>query len=290
MRKLLPILLLFAAVFCAGAQEPVFHTMNFQRLERGYYLYVPDSMDIHRPLVVMLHGYGGSAEGYRPEMVETARRHGFALCIPDGWPSPRDGRKGWNVRYPKQEGLETDDVAFIRKLVRKLQREYDLSPDATFLTGMSNGGEMCYVFAWKSPKTFRAIASVAGLTMTWLPEENRLPDSRVPFMEIHGTADRTSEWDGDPHGDGGWGPYMSVPLAVGNIAAMNKCTYCTESMLPLKDSEKPSRQVILHRYLGGEGSCETRLYEVVGGKHSWHLDDIDTTEEIWLFFRQYLKN
>jgi len=34
----------------------------------------------YSPLVIVLHGYGGKAEGYLPEMIQVADRYGFALC------------------------------------------------------------------------------------------------------------------------------------------------------------------------------------------------------------------
>ena len=46
-------------------------------------------------------------------------------------------------------GLKTDDVDFLCKLARYLQKEYNLSRHNTFLTGMPNGGEMCYLMAKK---------------------------------------------------------------------------------------------------------------------------------------------
>ena len=58
--------------------------IRFQDVDRLYYLYMPDTLAQGNPLVVMLHGYGGNAAGLRPEMIETAARHGFALCIPQG--------------------------------------------------------------------------------------------------------------------------------------------------------------------------------------------------------------
>ncbi|MBQ0025022.1 MAG: prolyl oligopeptidase family serine peptidase [Bacteroidales bacterium] len=280
MRRL--VFAIIAVFLCVSlyAQEPSYEKVRFQGYEREYFVVVPDSIAAERPLVVLLHGYGGSARGYRPEMVDLARKEGFVLCIPQGFKDP-SGECGWNVRYPNQEGLGTDDVAFVSFLVRKMCRKYGLNRDNVFLTGMSNGGEMCYIMACERPEMFRAIASVAGLTMNWLVEERPAPSKPVPFMEIHGTADRVSMWNGDPENTGGWGAYCSVPLAVGRICAANKCTYEVIENLPLL--KESSRQIILHRYLGG--AAEVRLYEVAGGPHSWHLDDIDTVSEIWAFFK-----
>lgn len=286
MRKM--ILAALAVVLCLNlsAQDFLRHTYSHQGLEREYWLYLPENAGAGTPLVFMLHGYGGTAEGYRPEMLQTAKEHGFALCVPDGWPAPLTGKKGWNVRYPKQEGQESDDEAFVMDLTSFLQAEYGFVPERTFLSGMSNGGEMCYIFAWRHPGVFRAIASVAGLTMKWLVDENPAPAKATPFMEIHGTSDHTSEWTGDLTGEFGWGAYLPVPEAVGRIASFAGCTSIQTSQLPFLSSD--SNAIILHRYLGGTDGVEVRLYEVVGGKHSWALKDLNTTEEIWSFFSLYL--
>lgn len=270
-------------VVCAQQMQHL--KISDQGYEREYYLYVPDSMHHSRPLVIMLHGYGGKAEGYRPEMLKTAMRHGFALCVPQGLPSPKTSKTGWNVRYPKQEGMTVDDFSFIMNLGREVCRVRGLDRKNIFLTGMSNGGEVCYAMAWLYPRFFRAIASVAGLTMAWLPDENRLPKRGVPFMEIHGTQDRTSLWNGDLKGKHGWGAYLPVMDAVELIARMNSNCACTSQ--PLEKKSAKANDVVLHRYQGG--NAETRLYEVVCGKHSWALSDLDTTEEIWKFFEQNMK-
>ena len=39
----------------------------------------------------------------------------------------------------------------------------------------------------------------------------------------------------------------------------------------------------------GGPEIEIRLYEIIGGKHSWGLNDMDTCEEIWKFFSMYLR-
>ena len=253
-----------------------------QKLEREYWLYMPENLPEGAPLVFLLHGYSGKAKGYFPALLEEGRRSGFAVCIPNGWPDAR-GKNCWNVGYPFQEGLKTDDVDFLCRLARHLQKEYGFNRRATFVTGMSNGGEMCYILAARKSDVFRAVAPISGLQMVWAMREYR-PQRPVPLMEIHGTLDKTSRWEGDPDNRDGWGEYTSVPVAVGNWVAANGCTWCEHSELPLKTPE--SNRVILHRYLGGE--AEVRLYEVIGGKHSKHEQDMDTAAEIWQFFRQYL--
>ena len=260
------------------------HTFTFDGREREYYLYLPPGGGKDVPLVLVLHGYGGKAVGYRPEMLYPAREEGFAVCYPQGRANSI-GKTGWNVGYPSQQDLKDDDVALVTYLAGLLQAEFGLSRENTFLTGMSNGGEMCYLLAYSADTTFSALASVAGLTMKWLYDGPR--GSRpIPFMEIHGTADKTSHWEGDPEGRYGWGGYMSIPVAMEAITTLNGCTREETEVLPLQ--HEGAHRVILHRY-SGENATETLLYEVEGGKHSWALDDLDTCREIWQFFKRHIK-
>ncbi len=272
-----------------AALKPVRDSILYDGQYRVHYLYMPSQLREERPLVIMLHGYGGKAKGYRPEMLEVAEREGFALCIPQGLKAP-EGKTGWYVGYPAQKGMRQDDDQFVCFLSRYLRRQYGL--ETAFLTGMSNGGEMCYLIGRRYPGEFRAIASVAGLTMRWVADSVAFRGP-VPFMEVHGTADRTSRWEGDPEGEGGWGAYLPVPEAVEAWVKENGCEAdATVTPLPLKGEN--TRQVLLHRWDGGlpawEGgpACQVLLYEVREGRHSWALSDMDTCSLIWAFFERYL--
>lgn len=299
-RLTITILTVLAAACTLLAQEPraVHHTFAHQGLEREYWLYVPpvcegcgdvpegdNCLTAGMPLVFVLHGYGASAENYFPSMLKEARERGFAVCVPQGWTDSR-GKTGWVVGYPSQEGSTVDDVDFLCSLASHLQQNWGFSVHDTFVTGMSNGGEMCYILAYLKPDVFAAVAPISGLTMEWAMKT--LEASRpVPLMELHGTEDTTSRWEGDPDNQYGWGRYIAVPIAVGNWVHIDRCTHEISTELPLKSPE--SHKVILHRYVGGTGGCEVRLYEIVGGKHSKHEKDLDTAAEIWSFFSLYLE-
>ena len=271
-----------------SAQEAKEFHYRHQGMDRTYWLYMPENLPEDAPLVILLHGYNASAKGYRPEMMEVARENGFALCYPQGAVDGR-GKTCWNVGYPFQNDLKTDDVDFLCSLARHLQKTHGLSRQNTFLTGMSNGGEMCYLMAYLKPDVFAAFAPIAGLSMEWSYKKYDAKKA-VPLMEVHGTMDRTSRWEGDPFNEGGWGAYLAVPQAVGYWAAQARCTYEETTELPLVRNK-----VILHTCKGGEPAwkggpaTEVRLYEVIGGKHTWALNDMDTCNEIWKFFSMYLR-
>lgn len=265
------------------------YTMKNQGLEREYYLYRPEGLKAGAPLVIVLHGYGGSALKGKKAMMDVADKNGFAVCYPQGIKDPK-GKPGWNVRYPSQEGMKTDDVKFLIALSKELQKRFDLSPKNTFLTGMSNGGDIIYLIAMRAPKAFKAMASIAGLQFNWMETEYSYKHP-LPFMEVHGTQDHTSEWLGDPENKGGWGAYIPVPAAVSRIIAVNGCTeeYVTE--LPRREG---SNQVTLYQFKAGRPAAkggrptEVWLYKVEGGDHSWSDKDMDTCSEIWRFFSQWI--
>lgn len=272
-------LILFAT---AASGRTECRSFMFQGIERIYYLSVPDRIAEGAPLVFMLHGYGGKGENYFPAFQEKAVAEGFAVCSPQGLKDPGRGKPGWNVGYPFQKDWDVDDVAFICALGDALKAEFGFRN--IFFSGMSNGGEMCYLMAHRKPEYFSAIFSMAGLQMEWIYKTMELTVP-VPFVEIHGTEDHTSEWTGDPENKGGWGEYIAVPLAVGNLAAKARCTHEVCDTLPLFG--EGCHTVVRHDYKGG--SVETTLYEVIGGKHSRHEKDIDVPSLILDFFRRNMK-
>lgn len=288
MRKILGVLLIFAVSANLHAKEIKEYKVRHDGMERSYWFYMPEGLQKGAPLVLCLHGYGGNAEDCRPELIEVAKEEGFAVCYPQAMKDPV-GKTGWNVGYPFQKGMKINDVDFISFLVKHLQKKFDLSRKNVFYSGMSNGGEMCYLMALKRPDVFAAYASVAGLTMEWMHKELS-PKKAVPLMEIHGTVDGISNWNGDPDNKGGWGEYISVPQAVGVWVAEARCTHEVTEELPLIRNK-----VILHRYVGGEPAwkngpaVEVRLYEIVDGNHTWGLEDMDTCREMWKFFSMYLR-
>lgn len=280
-RALLVLLACWCALVCLAGHF-VEDSVKVDGLMRHLVMYLPDGMQKGAPVVFVLHGYGAGIWRENP-LVATADRHGFAVCIPEGLRDPQ-GERSWNVGYPFQAGWQVDDVKALCRMARHVQKRYHLSRENAFLTGMSNGGEMCYLMAYSKQKTFKAVAPIAGLTMAWMYERMDALQP-IPLMEIHGTEDRVSEWTGDMENKGGWGAYLPVPIAIDYWVAKNRCT--SEQVERIQGQE--GHPIIKHRYSGSTTGCEVWLYEVVGGVHSWFTSDMDTGEEIWQFFARYIK-
>ena len=143
-----------------------FFEFNHNGQLRGYYLYLPTSIQDNAPLVFVLHGYSGSAQDIMSfsNMNTIAADNGFAVCYPQGTEDQYDN-PFWNVGYDFQNNPTVDDVGFIVALAEYLQEVYQLSSTNIFSCGMSNGGDMSYLLACEANTVFRAVAPVAGTMM-----------------------------------------------------------------------------------------------------------------------------
>ena len=256
---------------------------------RDYYLYIPNSIEENAPLVFVLHGYSGSAGGIMSYsgMNEIARINGFAVCYPQGI-SDQSGYNFWNVGYEFHSDQTVDDVNFLSNLASYLQYEYDLSPEKTFSTGFSNGGDMSYMLACEANDVFQAIAPVAGAMM--LEIYNNCDSTPIPVFEIHGDNDNVTLWEGDMQNNDGWGAYYSTMAGIDFWVEINECQNNEQTFMPDSDPNDGSR-ILNHRYFDCNDNTEVWLYQVIDGEHDWPGSfgnmDINTSEEIWSFFSQY---
>jgi polyhydroxybutyrate depolymerase len=166
------------------------HHLNVGGRDRSYRLYEPARLAASAPLVVMMHGYSGSAvqaeRAYGWDKL--ADSDGFVVAYPDGL-----GR-AWNVDGEGccgQSGRQgVDDVAFITAAVTDVIKNVSINPSRVYATGMSNGGIMSYTLACTTD-IFAAIGPVAGTQLN--PCRAPRPTS---VMHIHGTADRLVPYGG----------------------------------------------------------------------------------------------
>ena len=261
----------------------------YDGINRKYYLYEPDSIQNNAPLVFVLHGYSGSANSIinYSFMNAVADEHGFAVCYPQGTRDQYNNRF-WNVGYDFHDNQNVDDVGFLTALATHLQLEYGYSVNNTFVTGMSNGGDMSYMIACQAHDIFRAIAPVAGCMMEWIYDTcDSVP---VPVLEIHGTDDNVTLWEGDMDNNDGWGAYLSTLDGINFWVETNECTNSEHINLPNIDINDGSH-VIKHTYFECANNSDVWLYEVVNGGHDWPGSngnmDIDSSTDIWSFFNKF---
>lgn len=267
------------------------HLLVHDGLDRLFRLYVPAGLPVGAPLVVAMDGYGGSAAGMQryAGLDAVADREGFAVIYPQGM-NDAYGYHYWEVGYAFHDGT-VDDVGFIRAVVALVLEDHGLDAGAVFATGMSNGGDMSYRLACEADDLFLAVAPVAGCLMGVI-QETCAPAGTPSLLEIHGTLDGITPWEGDPDGSDGYGPYLGTEDSVGHFVDLYGLDTLEEEALPDLSTEDRST-VLAHRWSAAGSKAEVWLYEIEGGHHDWPGDtgnqDIVAAEEIWAFFQRRLE-
>lgn len=272
------------AVGCAHGQQQSF---EHDGLDRTYRLHLPESLPESKPLVLVLHGYGGGGAGMMNQFgwTQLADEKGFAAVFPDG---TRDqwNRRYWQVGYSFHEQFDIDDDGFLVSLVQHLQETHQLDPERTFVTGFSNGGDMSYQLACRKSEVFAGFAPVAGTMMDPLYLDCN-PTRPRPILAMNGTDDDITVFAGDMADEDGWGAYRPVPEVVELWSDLLETPILETTTLP--DIAPNDGSVIeFDRHRSKSHPREFRSYRVVGGGHDWPGQggnmDIDATREIWDFF------
>ncbi len=134
------------------------------------------------PLVVVLHGLGEDAESMAKlaSWPEAARDTGFVAVFPQGVDD------SWNAGRccgeASSDGL--DDVAFLDALIAQMVAEENVSSDAVYLTGFSNGAMMTYLYGCRRADSLAGAASVAGTNFS-----DCEPSQPLRFIQISGSDD-----------------------------------------------------------------------------------------------------
>ena len=286
------ILLIFSILFTLKIQAQ-YTDFEHDGLTRQYIYYEPENLNQQMPLVIVMHGYTGDANSIKnySEMNDFADQYGFAVCYPRGTVDG-GGNRFWNVGYAFHQNETVDDVGYLTELTQYLQQTNGLNPDYTFATGMSNGGEMCYMLACQAYDTFKAVAPVAGMILQDILDQCDAAPG-IPVFEIHGSQDGVTPLAGDPDNNDGWGSYPSIADTIDYFVEKNGCTTLVEGSVPNTDTSDGSF-IVSEKYINGVNQNEVWYYKVVGGGHDWPGSggnmDIEAGEQAWLFFQNYIDN
>ena len=242
--------------------------MSGQR-ERAYRLFVPPGYDgrTRLPLVLDLHGSGGSAAGQAKNsgFEVAAAREGFAVATLEA----ENAR--WNVPVT---GDRADDVAYASDVIDHAAARVCIDPTRVYATGFSGGGRMSSLLGCKLNARIAAIAPVSALRWPG-PCEGR----PVPILTFHGLADTQNPYDGKvPGRNGEW--VESVPDALAGWARHDGCVM--DVIL-----EDPPGPLSTMRYSGCRNGTEVRMIRIDGLGHSWARTEVDATAAIWQFFSQH---
>ena len=261
--------------------------INSGQFQREYIYFKPSSAPENCPLVFVCHGYTGTAQGIMnySDFNNLATEYGFAVCYPQGI-EDSGGNTFFNVGYDFQNNETVDDVAFLEDLITLFSADNSINPDKVFCTGMSNGGDFCYLLACEASESFLGVAPIAGMIMQDIMDDCN-PSQNVGILEIHGTQDNVTYYNGDVNNQDGWGAYPSIPATIDFFVDMYDLELNSTGNFP-NISNNDGSTVSYEKYGVDEECAKVWLYTVNGGGHDWPGAygnmDIDSSREAWLFF------
>ncbi|MEV2233573.1 alpha/beta fold hydrolase [Streptomyces phaeochromogenes] len=165
---------------------------------RTYRAFVPKDLPPGSPLLFVLHGSQQNgkvirrATGYGFDRL--AERRGFAVVYPDGY------KRGWNdgrtasVTPARKEDI--DDEGLIAALVDRFRQRHGIDPARVFVTGFSNGGQMAFRLAARTPERIAGIAAIGAGLPTPDQWEGTGPKHPMPVLLIAGTRDPIMPYKG----------------------------------------------------------------------------------------------
>lgn len=164
-----------------------------------YDLVLPDTGAAAPPVVMFLHGAGGSGATVmkNKRLINSLLARGYAVLAPTGARRFRNGAGFvWNF-LPGWEGR--DENRFLQDVADDASRRFGFSRTRMLLAGFSAGGFMVNYLACDTPDAFAAYASVSG--GFWRPQPDQCAGP-VKLFHTHGWADKTVPLEGRILGGG----------------------------------------------------------------------------------------
>lgn len=165
---------------------------------RYYDVYIPNDVKSNPELVIQLHGgtqnkneLHSKKAGASKFWKEVADKEKFILIVPNGTDTDTGEGKGdklnWNDCRIHLKDFYVDDVKFISDLIDLCVQNFTANSKKVFVTGVSNGGLMCYRLALEIPNKITAIASFnANL---YKESECKVSGIPIPVMIVNGKKD-----------------------------------------------------------------------------------------------------
>lgn len=252
-----------------------------------------------RPLVIVLHGGGGTARMARiaTRFDALAPTVDCVVAFPEAT-RPDPARPAsflrnppfWNVGLGQGRfGREAvDDVGFISALIDAVGAATPIDRRRVYVTGFSNGGSMALHAGVELSERIAAIAAVAG----HLYLRERGPARPVPLLYMSGDADPMNPLDGGEFVSP-WGRVERRSSVREMLAVWARWCGCDPRAAVVRDDDG----VRVERFGPGPSGAEVLYYVIAGTGHVWPggpsvlserivgpaSDRIDATRVIWNF-------
>ncbi len=257
------------------------YSLQHDGLTRKYKVYIPSDYNPTKPtpLVMVFHGGGGNMDraphyfGFN----KLADQENFIVVYPEGTGTRIVGNllgtwNGGDCCGPAYDN-NVDDVGFIKKMLAKIESEFNVDKKRIFATGMSNGAIMTYRLACEMSDQIAAIAPVASVGHY----KKCQPSRPVATLHIHGLNDPCAPYNGCEKCQSCIQTYLSklglkvktrpshslpVPKFINNWKNLNHCSDKTKSVYQSKDAD-------CFEYLNCAKNSTVELCSIKNLGHTW---------------------
>lgn len=227
--------------------------------ERRYRLFVPKDLPKAAPLVIVMHGTGGTPAQYEASLGydAVAAHNRFVVAYPEG------EHGTWNAGQTLTYGANSDDVKFLVSLIDDVDALERVDRRRVYLTGHSSGGWMAYRAGCERSDIFAAVAAVGSALLV-----RCRPSRPLPVLHIQGELDTN----------------IPVSVAASSVEEMRKANGCSPTPVVTK-----ATPVTLTRYAQCRGDSEVALAAIAGAGHDWPFGarGYSATEQGWQFFSRH---
>ncbi|MCB1916739.1 MAG: hypothetical protein KDG52_13620 [Rhodocyclaceae bacterium] len=303
LRRLAMLALTVTALPDASADQPLReHGFDLGGHRRSYLAYVPPALPPGpRPLVVVVHGAGGSHYGMikltRGRFDQLAERDGFIVAYPKAVARMWDfGEGGPSETFTPRR----DDLTYFRRMLDQLETDYPVDRQRIFVAGMSRGGKVAFMLGCRLGGRVRAIASVA-MTLPHYLADDCTAGPALPLALIVGDADPIVPISGGPLRVGGEarGTVLSVDQTLALWRARHRCA-TSAARSEGRDREDDGTRLRRTEWIDCS-EAPLVLYELLGAGHTWPSGlqylpedrigkvarEVDGADEIWDFFARF---
>lgn len=237
--------------------------------------YVPKNVEKSPALVISLHGMNQDPE-YQQKQTQwnaLADTEGFIVTYPLG------NNRMWDTGG-------TGDVKFVEAIMKDMELKHNVDKNRIYLSGFSMGSWLGYHCLETLGDKIAAFGPVSGVDIGKQPKANR----KVSIMHIHGTGDDVFKYTGDPsHMAGG---YPSIEEYVKKWAAYEGCDVSNPQVIRPYPAGSTGPKATRTIYNNVNDGVEVNLI-AIDGKGHWHSNEpngVNSTKELWTFFKRHQLN
>jgi len=237
----------------------------------GTRVYAPATGPERLPLIVFLHGFGGSGAELAEalHLTEMADAFGFAYIAPEGV-LDHSGRRFWNADPAccNFDDIEVDHIAALAEWIGRAAAHPRVDPRRVYLVGFSNGGFMAHRAGCEMSSRLAGIVSIAGAFPS--DASSCKPDHRLSVVQIHGDRDPIVKFEGGYLFANTRRP--RTQSAEKSVAAWAKIDGCADETTPTREIDLDPRVAGAETRVSSHAGCsagrKVELWRIPGGDHT----------------------